>query len=790
MKLERLVLKDILRFRGETVIDFSALPPGLIALVGPNGAGKTSLLETVPGTIYRKLPSRRDGADPAVYARSRAAALDVIFTVDDAMFHARVSVDGQTRASEAVLEQRVDADLLSRWAPLNDGKVSSYKRVIQERFPSLELFLTSAFAPQGKGDRLAKMTPGEGQDLFAEFLGLQRYAAMSATAKQAALHLASARDRLLAAAAMLDRDTGPAIAAELERLADDLQTRGGDAEVLQREAAARIRELEARLAIVSDQAAAYAAATQRIRTLEGHRGMRQAERAQLDVSRTGAGQAIARERAAIEKDRDAALEQLAARIRNNEQLRARASEIRQAVRDLQETAEELAKLRQTLEGAHATVASLQHDDQAAATAEAAASTAKGALDRATRAITILSTVPCGGSSPYDSCQFLKDAAAAKAQIPDYEATAAPLAELQARREQLRRSYDAARELETSIQRRIKMHETALASHQKTAGYAEQLAASDARIVELEQQVTTTRETAAAALTQADERHTARMAELDYRADELDAILAQLERELETALQDLRATETGNAEAVTLTAQIQAARDHQSVALTTLGQVEAVRGELDRRRRLFDAKRAERVTLGGKLATLETELFEWQSLASIFSRDGLPDLEIDAAGPTISATTNEILTHCFGPRFTVEIVTQVARAGGKGPKDEFAIRVLDNEEGGDWRDLSDLSGGEKVIVCEALMNAIAVYVNTRSLTPIRTLWRDETGSALDPANAVRYVEMLRKVRELGGIHHVLFISHNADAAALADAQIRVADGRATVVLPPFNVQEAA
>jgi len=67
VRIERLVIKDILRFRGETVIDFRALDPGLIALVGPNGAGKTSLLEVVPGTVYRKLPSRRERrALPAV----------------------------------------------------------------------------------------------------------------------------------------------------------------------------------------------------------------------------------------------------------------------------------------------------------------------------------------------------------------------------------------------------------------------------------------------------------------------------------------------------------------------------------------------------------------------------------------------------------------------------------------------------------------------------------------------------------------------------------------------------
>ena len=70
-------------------------------------------------------------------------------------------------------------------------------------------------------------------------------------------------------------------------------------------------------------------------------------------------------------------------------------------------------------------------------------------------------------------------------------------------------------------------------------------------------------------------------------------------------------------------------------------------------------------------------------------------------------------------------------------------------------------------------------------PIRTLWRDETGAALDPVNAIAYVQMLRKVLELGNFHHVFFISHNPAAAALADTQIRVGGGTAVIVQPPYS-----
>jgi len=45
---------------------------------------------------------------------------------------------------------------------------------------------------------------------------------------------------------------------------------------------------------------------------------------------------------------------------------------------------------------------------------------------------------------------------------------------------------------------------------------------------------------------------------------------------------------------------------------------------------------------------------------------------------------------------VDLVTQEAKAGGKGLKESFQIKVFDNERGGTARDLDALSGGEKVI----------------------------------------------------------------------------------------------
>ena len=61
----------------------------------------------------------------------------------------------------------------------------------------------------------------------------------------------------------------------------------------------------------------------------------------------------------------------------------------------------------------------------------------------------------------------------------------------------------------------------------------------------------------------------------------------------------------------------------------------------------------------------------------------------------------------------------------------------------------------------------------------TLVRDESGSALDPENTRAYAAMLRQAAAEMGARHVLVVSHQEGFAALADARLRVVDGRVEV-----------
>lgn len=447
------------------------------------------------------------------------------------------------------------------------------------------------------------------------------------------------------------------------------------------------------------------------------------------------------------------------------------------------------------------------------------------LRRAQEDAALLTRVPFGDGCAAAGCQFVQQAIAARTKIPVYEAgvarhqAACAVAETAAAA-----GTDAMAQRSQAWQRVLDLAE-ALKSMKGAREQAERLRTAEDRVRDLEGRLRALLEQADAQRDVARQHRATRAADgLEHRsiadaawqqaqdqaAQETDALQAAVDQDLaELDAQDaqIRRDLAQTDARLTVTAAAASAADvaaaERSAADTALGRVRAAaatvasalavlaarREALDRRRALFDARSEERRAIERDITQLETDLVEWQALATVFSRDGLPVLEIDAAGPGVSAVANDLLQACFGGRFTVELVTQETKADGKGLKESFEIKVWDAERGNEPRDLAHLSGGEQVIVDEALKSAIAAFINTRNALPVRTIWRDETIGALDGENATRYVAMLRRLRERCGARHLFFISHNPDASALADVQLHIEDGTARFLYPPFPSEAA-
>ncbi len=779
MRIDTIEACGILRFRDPLAVDLRQLPAGLIAIVGPNGSGKTSFCEAVTGTLYRTFPSRPDKGI-VDYAHDRQSVLQVRFTLGEDSYRARLHLDAGRRASEGVVVRETPAgDVV-----LTDGKVSSYDEVLTRLVPPQTLTLASVFAVQTRAGSFARLDRKSRRQLFADLIGLDHYARMASTAKAAAGIYAAALERVqwrlqrlrdasslgtseALHAALVDAD------AQLAALADQVS------EATETHRVARARGQVSRQALTAaQQALAEAVATQ------ARRGDLTAQSIASSGRVVAVRAEVAGEREAQERAFKAQQADLARRRENNAQVLADAVAIRAAVDRvdaIQQRDRPAAAARLTAAQESALVAAQQVAvlDQLCRVAE----TQQRDLAQAESTVSLLTTVPCGGVSPYASCGFLGGAMAAQAALPDLRVSVRSAAQVFDEREAARAASTVAEETLRACSRELTSLDGEAQALAPRLRLSDALARAEARLSELDAQQA-----------QIDIDHQRSIEALDAR------LHAALEREAETsraivaaldALPSLdvfesRATsvQACQAQLVSDDAAVDAASARVAMLTAHHATVAADRRLLAERLSAAQARDAEVAAWLPLEARLHAEDVAWRRLSEVFGPEGIPTLEIDAAGPTVSALANDLLHVCYGGRFSLELVTQEPKASGKGTKETFELKVFDQLSGGAPRDLTDLSGGEQVVVEEALKCALALFMAQKSPTPWRTCFRDETTGPLDAANAAQYVPLLRRVRELGRFHQVLYVTHHPDAARLADAQLRFNDGTVTVALPPY------
>ena len=212
------------------------------------------------------------------------------------------------------------------------------------------------------------------------------------------------------------------------------------------------------------------------------------------------------------------------------------------------------------------------------------------------------------------------------------------------------------------------------------------------------------------------------------------------------------------------------RAQQALATAEAAELAALRQAGDRKAAL--AARAAAVeqqkAAESRARRVEDELSAWALLAKCLSNDGIVALDIDDAGPTFSALANDLLLACYGPRFTLEVITQTRNAKGE-LREDFDILVHDG-----WRDESKslklVSGGERVWINECLTRAIALYLADNTNRSFSTLFCDEADGPLDPDHKRMFMTMKREVLRLGGYDTEFFVSQTPELTAMADRVI--------------------
>lgn len=794
MRLEGIKLKGLGPFREEVELDVSSLPGPLVAITGANGAGKSTLLELFGGAMFRECPTR---GKLTSLATDRAAFVEAR-VVNGSPWTIRQTIDAVSGKGEALV---LDAD----GAPvLPDSKVRSYDGWAAKVLPAPEVVFSSIFQPQGSAGFVG-MKPAERKSVLLRALGVERYEAMAQRAREKAR--AAKSDVDLASARLDDyRDFREPAACEADL------TAAQEAEVAAQEALTRARQrLEADLAEVATAAA-------RISAWEAQMSSR--------ASQTSHVYAL-----------DAQLADVQQRIANNESVLTDGAAIRDAVERLPLLEEEvegargdvvelerrqsaargaLALARQRreaawsrMESAHQQLAGVDELRAVAARLERAdelAEAARDAVAQRRRDLESLQALRVSGAEERVHALRTDLGSIAHHETDDpYRAAAESLArdndaaERAVRLPQdLRRAQDALAVAEGESVRadaeRVRCERAVAdlvrleAVHEDLAAAQSALDAADAAIAEAEAQdvdaeelagcrahlakVTTTRDQLRAVARRAGplEQATARLEELRAREGELRAQLAELHDALAAPAPERPAdppdVAVQRATVRHLEGELSAARTAAQGAQAALTHARAAR---------------ERVgALTADLRAAQERLSDWTRVAADLGRDGIQAMLIDAAGPELTEITNELLHSCHGPRWTVSIETQRLSADGKRTLEGCEVRVLDTERGRDAA-AETLSGGERVIVGEAVALALATVACRRAGVERPTLVRDESGAALDPENAEVYVRMLRRAAALTGSDRVLFVSHSEAVQALADSRVVVENGKVEVAL---------
>lgn len=756
MKTKRLKLGGIGVFHDDVEVPIEALGDApLVAVVGDNGAGKSTLLGCIPGSLWRVSPGR--GA-VAGLAHRKDSFIEHVVEVAGVELTARVLIDGMARGKPT------EAYLFEGAKPITDGKARSFDAAVADRFGPLSVYLASAFAAQTREGRFLDLPVAGRKELFARLLGLGHLQELSIAAGERARAAELRRTELQARS-----ETLRARAEGLGEALMSLEVGESDlAAITSRRAAAEARaevaaaELAQWHEVATRLGEAFSVANTEHAKAKGRRdGL---ELRMGDAKKRVASATAERAGLLARLERRAELE---AEVRELQSARARLDEAEAKLRALRQTFETEADARErAMAKRNAWLMTLttmtREADQAEADLRAAEAAASG-----------LGAVPCGGQGDFGSCNLISKATRARDSLPH----------LRDRAEKARaavRDHGAEPSVPAPPDR---------GPIRDAESLCRQLAGASTRLGEVEK--------ALASLEQVQERLTTLDADLDSQMAEI-AALREEHKRAEAAL--VVAAELAKRASI-------AVKEHASQKPTAPNSAELaqIRGDENRatgalakaRETAAVAKQAadELEALRTELEASTAELDDWRHLQEALGTKGIQALEIDACGPEVSDLCNELLHSCYGSRFSVSLETTQLKADGKGTKEVFDLRVIDTERGTEGS-ADQLSGGEQVLVSEALSLAICIYNARRSSVPMLDLIRDECSGALSEGNAAKYVEMLRKAIDLGGFHRCYFVAHQQQLWALADAILEVADGAvriagaADVVVSARKESEAA
>lgn len=789
--------------RDELSLDFERLADRaeLVAIAGANGRGKTTVMDNMQP--YLTMPSRAAVAGPGGFSYYDHVCLpenekDLTWAHEGRSYRSQVVIrlNGR-RKTEAFLFVLSDAGI---WVPLrlddgtvSDGKVETYNRCVEAICGSADTFFTSVFSAQGKR-QLSTYRNAEIKTLLADLLGQEEIRALGQKAGETARLLKAGLSAVRQELVGLDEEAGR-VTSERRRLegAPDRVVQGLAARQLAQRELEAVRVRHARLSAERDQS--RATETRRMQLLAERKALIDAGTQTIEALKAqdqGEQQRMERlvqriaNRQSQERNRRQALQhtqrQCWAVLGNTGAVRRAVARLPLADRVLSLRHARTAACRLQVQRLTQCQAAEHVAEQKLAGIEREAGKAVLQAEELAHRFGLTDEVPCAGTDLQGQCKLLVDAREAQALIPSAKGQ---ITRLVGEKAQAQSELTAARQLRATLADAPQA--VAWAGHRGDVAWerASRLAVLAAKAGEMAQAHTSLanveQELAALGPGGAAQWEGAETSEEQAERQQIDGarqvVAEQLARQsqhfragldrLEEALAAMPVPYDGQQLAAAVLAMVQA---EEAVAMAERSHLAAVRDaqQLEALWHHTQTLAARRSQVQTRIAHVETELGGWNLFARCMSNDGLIALAIDDAGPALAGLTNDLLLACYGARFTVSIHTLVET--GKGEQREGFDIVVHDGDSGESKSVGLMSGGERVLVNECLIRAIALYLAQNTGRRYATLFSDEADGPLDPERKRMFMAMKREVLRLGGYSREFFVSQTPELTAMADVVI--------------------
>jgi exonuclease SbcC len=787
------------RGKPEIHLDLRLIPSEatLVALVGDNGVGKTTIMDNLHP--YRLMPSRSTSLSPGGFSYwdnvGPDASKELIWEHGGRTYQSILTFrqTGKTQKQECYLLE----DIGGVFEPVtladgtqSDGKTTSYDKCIESILGSPEVYFVAAFAAQ-KRKTLSEMGATEIKLILSSVLGHEKYRELGAKATDVVKLLKGsltevqaqiqdmfafkAKSEVLHSEKLsltAQRDLDAAKLKEMQQSRDTVQRRLYELEAQLKTGAnfeAQRTDLVAQLAKIDQEQVLALNATKDAYGREGSGQIQNRDNLQLQI-------------AGLTKESGGLSAQLGAAsliVQSKESIEV-------ASKKVIELGPELVAIDSKISAAQIALADLRglRDRHSALTSETSSLATNGKsasekLEQIKVVASLIDVVPCSGNPMQDQCKLLSQAKAAKDEVVTLTAT------LEAYRNKYREEFGSLTKVKESIAALEVIEAEVKGLQSKRVSIADSIAqqqaiAAKASLLKVSEETVAT---AGKRLDEIKDEHLALAQKLLVAAQEIEAGKALFEKRSAEIIAEFATRKQAyqdqlkslpkplDATAFNESKQQLVNLDGQITSLTTASNGNMGKlSEIDRQIAVMQEKLSLAKKLEASADQFGSEIANWSLISKVFGNDGLIALSIDDCGPEISSLTNQILTDCFGGRFSVRIDTQTETKQGS-LKETFEVMVNDCLRG-EEKPASLVSGGESVWINESLTRAIALYQAQKSGQSYQTLFSDEADGPLSPEKKRQFIQMKRAVLAIGGYEREFYISQTPELWKMADHIIDV------------------